>query len=596
MIEMLKAVFVEGCVFKDLLDPPSTSLWRSATCTVPSSAEEPLPRIHSAVSVGGTEAGFITAKVMRNLRRKYVFYAGGMPVLLWGDPQSAHKKELLHRFQNVAKLTIERLRADFPRTDVRSALAVFDRRLVMKGFGPLPDSDVRRFLLRGARQLANLLGCEENAVVLQYQSVLQYMIMQMAPGQPLAEKSNQQAWALLLDDEFWEAACPNRLRAASRALAQLIRFYISIEDGECTVERDLAEFREKIKEHRTSDMDFLDDSLLMRLNGPRTLAEFDEGTADSRVELTPFSRECASLWRELFGTRFGHYNAKATAAAKLKKRTAPGTFRGAVLGVLAAARLAVARARHKAQQPRISENVVHSGAGTTESVLWNESMSNFQQRSRNNIPGVHQTRAGAGGPFMKPAGVNLTANRGAKEQPLALNFPYIPKVAIVGADEMGVCLAKECTFLTGLHRCAEADLVVVSDLSILHDVDALAVTVDLVVSLLYIVSFGLKTTTKTQLAAVQGSPRRLSPQHCVRHVPAHIQKVTFCVGPRLSVEQEGVRQALERIARAPASNFILSKKSEPAAGSIFSTISAMLPRGLALSAGCTMREDRRHSS
>ena len=316
-------------------------------------------------------------------------------------------------------------------------------------------------------------------------------------------------------------------------------------------------------------MDFLDDSLLMRLNGPRTLAEFDEGTADSRVELTPFSRECASLWRELFGTRFGHDNEKARAAAKLKKQRAPGTYRGAVLGVLAAARIAVAKARHRAQQARSSESVVHSGAGTKESVLWSDSMSKFQQRSRNNIPGVHQTRARAGGPFMKPAGVNLTANRGAKEQPLALNFPYIPKVAIVGADEMGVCLAKECKFLTGLHRCAEADLVVVSDLSILHDVDALAVAVDLVVSLLYIVSFGVITTTKTQLAAVQGSPKRLSPQHCVRHVPARIQKVTFCVGPRLSVEQESVRQALGRIARAPASNFILSKKSEPKAGEIF---------------------------
>ena len=31
--------------------------------------------------------------------------------------------------------------------------------------------------------------------------------------------------------------------------------------------------------------------------------------ADSCSHLTPFSRECASLWRKLYGARFGHHNA-----------------------------------------------------------------------------------------------------------------------------------------------------------------------------------------------------------------------------------------------------------------------------------------------
>ena len=31
--------------------------------------------------------------------------------------------------------------------------------------------------------------------------------------------------------------------------------------------------------------------------------------ADSCSHLTPFSRECASLWRKLYGVRFGHHNA-----------------------------------------------------------------------------------------------------------------------------------------------------------------------------------------------------------------------------------------------------------------------------------------------
>ena len=92
--------------------------------------------------------------------------------------------------QNVAYLTKERLIADFPRNDIRSALAMFDRRLARKGFGPLPDSDMRKVLLRGARQISVALGLEETAVVGGYKGVIQYMLEQMEVGQPLAELSN----------------------------------------------------------------------------------------------------------------------------------------------------------------------------------------------------------------------------------------------------------------------------------------------------------------------------------------------------------------------------------------------------------------------
>ena len=65
------------------------------------------------------------------------------------------------------------------------------------------------------------------------------------------------------------------------------------------MERDLAEFREKKMVHRTSNLKFLDDALIIRLNGPSTSAEFAEGTEDPGVELSEFVRQCALLWREL---------------------------------------------------------------------------------------------------------------------------------------------------------------------------------------------------------------------------------------------------------------------------------------------------------
>ena len=163
---------------------------------------ESLPPLPKAVTEG-VAVGFITEKVLRQLRKKCVFYARGSPVLLWGEPKPGQKEELLRRLQNVASVTKERLIADFPRHDVRSALAMFDRRLVRKGFGPLPDSNMRKVLLRGAGKIAVALGLEETAVVGGYKGVIQYILEQMEVGQPLAAMSNQNAWACCLDSEFW---------------------------------------------------------------------------------------------------------------------------------------------------------------------------------------------------------------------------------------------------------------------------------------------------------------------------------------------------------------------------------------------------------
>ena len=564
MIETLDAVFLEGRVFQQFLDPVAAASGASG------SFAEPLPpRLQAA----GQEFGFITGKVMRDLRHKYVFYASGYPVLLWGEPSAADKQELLHRLQNVASLTKERLRADFPLNDVRSALAIFDRRLVRKAFGPSGDSKVRTFLLRSVRHLSGVLGCDEAAAVLQYNSVIPYMTQ----SEPLAGVTNQQAWALLLDDDHWEKACPKRLRGASLALCRLIRFYISIEDGECTVERDLGEFRNQMREHRSADLKFHDDCLVLRLNGPRSAAEFDVG-ADSRSNLTSFSRECASLWRELYGCKRGHFNVKAVSAASKKRQTA-GTFRGTMRGVLAAARLAVAARRRAKSSSSTSSVALHAGAGTADSALWNDPMTNFQSRSRKNIPGVTQTRAYPGGAFMNPAGVSLAPYRAAAKQPLA-RPRLINKVALLGVT--GVCV-REAAVVSGRHCCAEADLVIVPDISIFHDVPALTANEDLAISLLYIVLLGLEVATTTQLSASHGKPRSIPTASCQRHVPAMLQKMVFCLGARLVIEHPDVHRALRRVASAPKSKVTWSQSASggdgaPASGNnvVFNTLAEVV--------------------
>ena len=192
-------------------------------------------------------------------------------------------------------------------------------------------------------------------------------------------------------------------------------------------------------------------------------------------------------------------------------------------------------------------------------------MTKFRKTTqRKHIPGVTQVRVQPGSQFINPAGVKLAARRAAGAQPLATPLYY--RVAVLGANAPRL---RECVTLTGRHRCEEAHLVVVPDLAFLHDEDALAGDVDLAVSFLYTVALGLDITTQANLAAdpVQHTPigNRLTPEQCVRHVPAITREVTFHLGPALD---NVVKQALIRLTKREGSNFKISDVARAGAVSL----------------------------
>ena len=169
-------------------------------------------------------------------------------------------------------------------------------------------------------------------------------------------------------------------------------------------------------------------------------------------------------------------------------------------------------------------------------------------------------------------GVHLAPRRGAAAQPLDCAISYNPKVAIVDMNKTKACPAtRACRIVHGPHRCAEVELAVVPDLAMLHDQDLLSSDIDLAVSFLYIVSLGVLTTTRAQLAAVHGIPRDLKPLCCEHHVPAARGEtsVTFCVTEYLRAAHADVYRALKQIARKPESQISLSKNSQSASGDIF---------------------------
>ena len=132
-----------------------------------------------------------------------------------------------------------------------------------------------------------------------------------------------------------------------------------------------------------------------------------------------------------------------------------------------------------------------------------------------------------GGPSICPANVNSGKNQVAPAPPKSTR-QYVKVAFLGGAAEQE--LGMWCRNMSGPHRCAEADLVVVPNLSLLHHVDKLAAEVDLAVPAFYTVSLGVDVTTQTQLAVVNGFPRRVVVQHCVRHVPVSFSRSQLCIG------------------------------------------------------------------
>ena len=89
MVETLDAVFLEGRVFRNVIDPASARASFTTASDTISGRYEPLPSVGSH----GEKPCFITTTVMANLRHQYFFNAGGVFVMHWGEPRDEHKNE-----------------------------------------------------------------------------------------------------------------------------------------------------------------------------------------------------------------------------------------------------------------------------------------------------------------------------------------------------------------------------------------------------------------------------------------------------------------------------------------------------------------------
>ena len=496
LIKTLEALFVEARVF--LRPGPAAA------------GAADIPAIGRSLKDAGASPLFITHYVQRQLQTRFVFRCGNDLIQPWGPCTQADMVELSHRMHNVAKTTISRIRADFPANDMRAWLRVFDCKNYLP-FMARDTSDAQKAaLLRDFGSLATELGYTGdnwNAAVLEYCDVSGPILAATAKGQPLANKTNPQVWSTVLPQEY---RARGRV-APLRVLPQIIRFYISIEDGECQVERDFSCVRSFITSTgNAAKDDYLEDLLLVKTMGP---ASKDELVDPATGGLTDLSRACARMWRDIHGARLG------CGGGKRKRRPKGRTFATIMHGVEKAAAGATAthgilmatNAAAGAVQQSIG-GVPHavlrcpasSTAGAPQNPYRNKMFAKFDKATKSTMVRTSLGRFVRGAIFKR-------SRAAAKPKPLS----GIRTVAWLEPMPPG---APAFLRQEGQRKCMRADLVITGQVNSLFSAQTLSGNETLTIDLIYMMATRKPLITASSWALAEGQPAKVPPEAIIRHL------------------------------------------------------------------------------
>ena len=326
-------------------------------------------------------------------------------------------------------------------------------------------------------------------------------------GKPLAAASNACVWSFVVSPGF---ICEGRV-APLRFLPKLARWYISIEDGECSVERDLAVVRDVSDTTRTDDVGIIDDTVVGRSGAPASRSEVEDPAAGG---LTNTSRAWARCWRTCHGARLGCVSKKgiAGALAALKKKPTWQKFRK---GILAAAAGAVSTEKQIGAASAVTatcfgvpvgslRRTEKSVTGTPECDYWTKKCANFAKVTENKktqgnflLRYKFAFKRGAATP-RKLEGVT----RVCWLEPPAEDCP---QAAFLGTDR-------------GADKCRRAELVITDEINKLSDCQTLSANKQLVVDLIYIIALGKPVVTANAWRMAGGRPNDVAASDILRHV------------------------------------------------------------------------------
>ena len=497
LIDTLTTLFINGRIFM-----------RASAGSAAAGATD-IPGLGDALKEVGVRPHFVTHYVERQLAKRFVIYCGGRPVMPWRPVEGPVVVELSQRLQNSATLAVQRLRAGFPSTDVRAHMSIFDcKRSVPFMSRPTGDPGKKK-VLEHVRLLATEYGLDAGVTqaILEYRDVAGTVLGLIRRGKPLAAASNACVWSFVVSPGF---ICEGRV-APLRFLPKLARWYISIEDGECSVERDLAVVRAVSDTTRTDDVGIIDDTVVGRFGAPASRSEVEDPATGG---LTNTSRAWARYWRTCHGARLGCVSNKsiASALAALKKKPTWQKFRK---GILAAAAGAVSTEKQIGAASAATatcfgvpvgplRRTETSVTGTPECDYWTKKCANFAKVTENKktqgnflLRYKFQINRGAARP-RKLQGVT----RVCWLEPPAEDCP---QAAFLGTER-------------GANKCRHAELVITDEVNKLSDGQTLSANKQLVVDLIYIIALGKPVVTANAWRMAGGRPNDVAASDILRHV------------------------------------------------------------------------------
>ena len=526
-----------------------------------------LPAVGGYMMKTGVRPMFVTEWIEDMLRRRVVFNCGGEQVMIWGTPDAADVKEIVERMKCVTRQAIERIVVEFEHLEVFSC---FDVSAARKAYSS-DDDDAKRKqqeLHRHVRKLAVDLSVDHLQAVLNYRTIVPILLDLTTSGKPLFKKSNSQRWGAMLD-------IIERRHPEFRALPPIIRWYVSIEDGECGVERDLGVLTKADTAHTNAKIELSEDVLLARDDNTQRHEITIGGLADGSCgRLGPKGKRWAATWRAVYGAR-GCYQKHVKPNGAKKRGHKIGTFAAAKAGVLAAAECALSA-------EYLEDPTSTSAAGDTSETGGESLIPLGIRKSVLTRPLDRETEAA----YRTPATAKfakLTKAKKIKAQPFLNRFaakvwvriraakPAEPLTAIRAVAFFGDVGARlphgvvddgleRRTEAVGRDRCLLADLVVVDDLGRLGDCTG---ETD-VCHMLAVVARGLPVVTAAAWKLARGDPDRIPAESVIRHRPlAMEQKVKFEVDVHFRARSGNVVRMLTALCKLRGSKWRIADASSP---------------------------------
>ncbi len=279
------------------------------------------------VDAGSSVAGLgdsktITQIAMEQCHDATEFRYGTKTKVLWNRTSREECETSLRELGQIVEDTLARLHVDFGQNDLYMTFEAMD----MAAWGEALESareasggaDSAAAKLANLRQKARRL-CEALQVPWSFPSWCRAVKwVRKVQRRSAATTDNRVLWMqALAASQGSEALAASQGREVAEYMASLkplFSFYVAMMDGTGDVERLLGTHAAFLEAHQGSPNDELAEVCLeIAKEGPTTEAAVCTQQEQGHLLLTPFTRQCAVLWRALYGRRFACYKQRKDA-------------------------------------------------------------------------------------------------------------------------------------------------------------------------------------------------------------------------------------------------------------------------------------------